>query len=124
MIEMIKWLVKYFWGLLLVALPAIFCTAFPFFIFYLGTEELALSAWNASPVKVIIGRFLFAFVPSIVIALLVTINAFLVRRFLMNDKKNSTLVYFGKTMLLFLLFIVLLIIAFLVFEYFDLGYIV
>ena len=52
MIEMIKWLVKYFWGLLLVALPAIFCTAFPFFIFYLGTEELALSAWNASPVKV------------------------------------------------------------------------
>jgi hypothetical protein len=55
---------------------------------------------------------------------LVTINAFLVRRFLMNDNKNSTLVYFGKTMLLFLLFIVLLIIAFLVFEYFDLGYIV
>ena len=121
---MIKWLVKYFWGLLLVALPAILCTAFPFFIFYLGTEELALSAWNASPVKEIIGRFLFAFVPTIVITLLVTINAFLVRRFLMNDNKNSTLVYFGKTMLLFLLFIVLLIIAFLVFEYFDLGYIV
>jgi hypothetical protein len=121
---MLKWLFKYYWGLLLVVLPAIICTAFPFFILYLGTRELALSAWNASPVKVIIGRFLFAFVPTIVITLLVTINAFLVRRFLMNDKKNSTLVYFGKTMLLFLLFIVLLIIAFLVFEYFDLGYIV
>ena len=104
-------------------LPAIICTAFPFFIFYLGTEELALSAWNASPVKVIIGRFLFAFVPTIVIALLVTISAFLVRRFLMNDKMNSTLVYFGKTMLFFLLFILLLITAFLVFEYFNYGYI-
>jgi hypothetical protein len=120
---MLKWLFKYYWGLLLVVLPAIICTAFPFFIFYLGTEELALSAWNVSPVKVIIGRFLFAFVPTIVTTLLVTIIAFLVRRFLMNDKKNSKLVYFGKTMLFFLLFILLLITAFLVFEYFSYGYI-
>ncbi|MBQ3946735.1 MAG: hypothetical protein II670_14195, partial [Alphaproteobacteria bacterium] len=104
-------------------LPAIICTAFPFFILYLGTRELALSAWTASPVKVIIGRFLFTFVPTFVITLLVTINAFLVRRFLMKDKKNSTLICFGKVLLVFTLFIVLLITAFLLFEYFSYGYI-
>jgi len=121
---MLKWLFKYYWGLLLVVLPAIICTAFPFFIFYLGTKELALSSWNASPVKVITGRFLFAFVPTLVITLLVTINAFLVRRFLMNDKKNSSLICFGKVLLIFTLFIVLLITTFLLFEYFSQGYIV
>ena len=119
-----RWLFKYYWGLLLVALPAILGTAIPFLMLYLGTHELAISTWNASPLNVIFVRSLFAFVPTIVVTLLITICAFLVRRYYMRDKKNSTLACFGKALLFFTLFIVLTITTFLVIEYVDHGYIV
>ena len=121
---MFKWLFKYYWGMILVVLPAIICTAFPFYIFYLGTPEMGINRWNTSPLDVIFGRFLLTFIPTFIITLIIISSAFLFRRFMIKDKKNSTLLLFGKSLLFFTIFIILLIFIFMAVEYYKDGYIV
>jgi hypothetical protein len=119
-----KWLFKYYWGLLLVGVIAIIVTVIPFIKLYLGLPEDAIARWNNSPLEAICGRALFAFIPTFIVTLLLTIIAFLTRRFLFKDKVNSTIIYFGKTILFFSFIIILMISFFLVLEYFHLGHIV
>ena len=121
---MIKWLIKYYWGLLLLALPVIFLTIIPCYIFYLGTPEMGVNRWNTSPLDVVFGRFLLTFIPTFIITLIMVASAFLFRRFIIKDKKNSTLFFFGKSLLFFTIFIVLLIFIFMAVEYYQDGYIV